>query len=80
MRFDQLDQVHSVVRAKCVEDFDYFVSRCFGLHTHASHEELQALWMNVRAARRAQYGFVLSETFCWLFPELVERRQSERAA
>lgn len=75
-RFDRLEELRSTLRAKCVEDYDYFVERVFG---HAVRpEQYVELWNEVVEGKRITSQVLLSETFHWLFGDLVGRE--ERAA
>lgn len=70
--FSTLAELRVLVRARCVESYEYFVEHAAPMR--ASQEELRLLWKCV--VQGAQVEGMVSETFTWLFPELTsgERR------
>lgn len=69
--FDKLSEVHSAARARAVEDFTYFHQ-----HVYPTRDITIALrvWDCVLKQELVPAEVRVSETFEWLFPELVARR------
>lgn len=65
--FDQLTHTRSVARARSVEDFVYFREAVLGPHYYRA--DAQQLWQSVVDGVAVE--FCPTETFRWLFPELL---------